>query len=178
MNSKTQNIIFISSLTGIALASYFLLRKRGRLYFSSIIQDLKLWNEEQIKTLHPKVRDNARRFIQLAENEGIKLRISEGLRSQEDQTKYYLSGTSKVTFGLHMVGLAIDVYPVKEYSYNSDLNYYPDFDKIKELGVKAGFTRVGDWDKPHYEMKFGNEYSDLKIKYNNEEIGNDGYLKL
>lgn len=179
MTTEQRNIALIGSIALVVLiGGSFLLRKRGRLYFSKLTKDLKKWNEAKIETLHPKIRDNVRHFIQLAENKGIKLRISEGIRSKADQLVAYNAGYSQVTFSPHMVGLAVDVYPVKEFNYNSDLNNYPNLEIIKEAGLKAGFERVGDWDRPHYQMTFGYEYSDLEKKALNKEFDKEGYLKL
>jgi peptidoglycan LD-endopeptidase CwlK len=177
MDKDTKNIIIVSSLIAGTLILGFVLRQRGRLYLSSFTRDLKKWNEEKIKTLDPKIRDNARKFLQIAENDGVKLRISEGKRSVEDQLKYYNEGTSQVTFGYHNTGLALDVYPVKKDGWTYDMSY-PDYDKIKKAGIKAGFETIGEWDKPHYQKTFGYELSELKTMYNNKDFDKNGFLKI
>jgi hypothetical protein len=178
--NKTQ-IVKYSIIGALVLGSIFLLRKRGRLYVARFTKDLKTHNEEKIKQAHPKIRAKIRQFLQLAENKGIKLRITETKRSVEDQIYYFNIGTSKVTFGFHVVALAVDVYPVLADGWSVDVNNYATHDtylQIKEIGEKLGFKTVGYWDRPHYEMSFGYSLPELQKKYYNNEFDKNGFLKI
>ena len=132
-------------------------------------------SEKVVQKLHPKIRDKAREFIVKAEQQGITLRITSGLRTWAEQDELYAQGRTKpgsvVTNAKggssnHNYGLAFDVVPIE----NGKVNWNSkNWNKIGQIGKSVGFNWGGDWtglvDKPHFEMLFGNSVSDLKQMY-------------
>jgi peptidoglycan L-alanyl-D-glutamate endopeptidase CwlK len=132
-------------------------------------------SESRIETLHPSIRNVARNFINEAEKQGIKLRVTSALRTFAEQDELYAQGRTKpgniVTnarggFSNHNFGLAFDVVPIVngKAQWNSK-----DWNKIGQIGKSFGFVWGGDWkglvDKPHFEMMFGNTLAQLRNKY-------------
>ena len=146
----------------------------------------EIWDkisEERIKKLHPKIRDAARKFINNALSQGIKLRITSGYRSIQEQDDLYAQGRTKpgniVTYlkggySNHNYGLAIDVVPIK--NGKADWNS-PNWNKIGKIGKDVGFKWGGDWtsfkDKPHFEMMFGNTINQIRDKYLDGDLINN-----
>jgi|688.fasta_scaffold212981_2 hypothetical protein len=138
----------------------------------------KVWDaisESRIETLHPSIRNAVRSFINEAQKQGIKLRITSGFRTFAEQDALYAQGRTKsgsiVTnakggFSNHNFGLAFDVVPIV--NGKADWNS-KDWNKIGQIGKSFGFTWGGDWknlvDKPHFEMMFGNSLTQLRNKY-------------
>lgn len=149
----------------------------------------KVWDvisESRINTLHPKVREKARQFINKAEKQGIKLRITSAYRTWAEQTELYAQGrtkpgsivtNAKAGESSHNFGTAIDVVPI----VNGNADWNTDWNKIAVIGKSLGFAWGGDWvsfkDKPHFEMNFGNTLAQLRIKYNSGQLS-DGYVQL
>lgn len=180
------------SLAAIGFISY-LNRKKIAEAGGNVLEYLKnkVWDsasEKNIETLHPKVRDKAREFINRVEKEtGIKLRVTSGIRTYAQQDALYAQGRTKsgaiVTNAKggqsnHNFGTAIDVIPI--------VNGQPDWNtkdwaKISQIGKSVGFNWGGDWtglvDKPHFEMQFGNTLAQLKQKYESGQKDGD-YVKL
>ena len=149
----------------------------------------KVWDslsEAKIFTLHPQVRDKAREFINKAEKQGIKLRITSAYRTYAEQDALYAQGrtkggsivtNAKAGESSHNFGTAIDVVPI----VNGIADWNTDWNKIATIGKSVGFAWGGDWtsfkDKPHFEMNFGNTLAQLRNKYNSGLIS-DGYVQL
>ena len=131
------------------------------------------YTDVRIKDLHPNIRAAAKEFILRVSNElGINIRVSSGFRSFEEQKELYAQGRTKdgniVTNAkegesYHNYGLAFDVV---EITPNGEANYGTDYDSIASIGKALGFGWGGDWasfiDKPHFEMKYGYQTSQLK----------------
>ena len=149
----------------------------------------KVWDlvsETRIFTLHPKVRDKAREFINKAEKQNIKLRVSSAYRTHAEQNDLYAQGRTKagkiVTYAkggqsFHNFGTAIDVVPI----VNGKADWNTDWNKIATIGKSVGFAWGGDWtsikDKPHFEMNFGNTLAQLQSKYNSGQLSG-GFVQL
>ena len=86
----------------------------------------KTWDfhtDRRINSLHPLIREKAKEFVIRAEKElGVKLRVTSGLRTWNEQNKLYAKGrttSGKVVTNarggqsLHNFGLAIDVVEIK-----------------------------------------------------------------
>lgn len=144
-------------------------------------------SEKLINTLHPSIRDKAREFINTAEKEGIKLRVTSGFRTYEEQDKLYSQGrtspgsivtNASAGHSNHNFGTAFDVVQI----INGNADYQnADWDRIGELGKSFGFKWGGDWtsiiDKPHFEMTFGNSTADMRNKIAQGKVEN-GYVVL
>lgn len=177
-----KTVIFIVLL--IALAIAFKKRKKIKNTAMDTLNFIKektwdIWTERRIAKLHPLIRDRAREFINRADKElGIRLRVTSGLRTWEEQAKLYAQGRSapgkKVTNAkagqsLHNYGLALDVVEIKD---GKGLWENPDWGRIGDLGKSLGFAWGGDWtsfkDRPHFEMKFGRSLAQLRQLYTSD----------
>jgi LAS superfamily LD-carboxypeptidase LdcB len=135
----------------------------------------KTWDKvsnKRILKLNPKIQTHVINFINDVEKElGIKLRITQGLRTIDEQNALYAIGRTvegeKVTNAkggesYHNYGLAIDIAEVK----NAKVTWDSDFDSIAKIGIKHGFEWGGNFksiiDKPHFQMTFDLSIKDLK----------------
>ncbi len=121
--------------------------------------------DERILTLHENVQSHATAFINEVEDKlGIKLRVTDALRTDDKQNSLYAQGRTKpglIVTGAkagesyHNYGLAIDVV---EITNSGDVNYSTNWSAIEKIGVNNGFSWGGSWskpDKPHFQMNFG-----------------------
>lgn len=150
----------------------------------------QVWDKSSqriIETLHPDVRPYAVSFLNSAEASGIKLRITSGFRSYDEQTALYNKGRTtrgsivtkaKAGESYHNFGVAIDVVQIvgKRANWDSD-----QWQTIGEIGKSVGFSWGGDWkgfvDNPHFEMPFGLKLADLRNRYESKDFVN-GYVNL
>lgn len=112
--------------------------------------------------LHPKVREMAIKTAKILQEQGFHPYLLETYRSAEDQRAAYQRGASRVTFGWHNTGLAIDI---GHYNKSGDsFSYLEDDPKLAsrfwpavgKAGLEAGFTEWGgNWqgfvDRPHLQ---------------------------
>lgn len=156
---------------------------------SSFVSSIPTWDkstDNRIKTLHPKLRDIAANFINRSEKElGIKLRITQAMRTILEQNKLYAQGRTEagkiVTnaqggFSYHNYGLAIDVVEIKNgKALWSNTNWV----NIGSLGKSMGFEWGGDFksldDKPHFQLTLGYTTRDLLTISNQGKI-QDGFV--
>lgn len=149
----------------------------------------KTWDsktDNKIKTLHPQLRPLAAKFINEVEKKlGHRLRITDGLRTFEQQNDLYAQGRTKpgkkvtqVKGGgsYHNYGLAFDTYFTENGKVTFAKAITPEVAKIgKDLGLKWG----GDWksfkDMPHFELNKGTT-SELLTKYNAGKKDSEGYV--
>lgn len=143
----------------------------------------------RLGTLHPKVRTDFKQFIEDAE-EGlnITLRISQALRTMEEQQSLYDLGRTKsgsiVTnakpgSSYHNYGLAVDLVVMVDGKL--DWNY--DMGKLVTYAIKHGIAWGGNWkkfkDKPHFEKTFGINWKDMLSKYQKKDfITGTKYINL
>lgn len=120
---------------------------------------------DRIQLLHPRIREDATKFITEAEDAlGITLRITQGLRTIAEQNAIYAQGRTKpgkiVTnakggSSYHNYGLAIDLVEIKGGKANWNFKY----ELLLPFSKKYGFTWGGNFksiiDKPHFEKTFG-----------------------
>ena len=153
-----------------------------------IQQTWDLASQKNIDSLHPQIKQSVVNFINEAEKNGYKLRVTSGLRTYDEQKKLYAQGridktkpkvtNAKEGESFHNFGLAIDVVPIVngKADWNSkEWNY------IAAIGKRFGFSWGGDWngfkDKPHFEMNFKNTLANLRKKYEDGDNVN-GYVNL
>lgn len=148
---------------------------------------------ERIAKLHPKVRIEvyeAYLNVNMKLPKGVRLRITQTLRTNAEQDALYAQGRtkpgSKVTNAkggqsIHNYGLAFDFVILldkdkngtfESTSWNIDSNWMTVVNYFKNLGWSWG----GDWkslkDNPHLEKTFGNTWRTLINKSKNS----DGYV--
>ncbi|HYP51986.1 MAG TPA: M15 family metallopeptidase [Pyrinomonadaceae bacterium] len=118
-------------------------------------------NAARIAELDPAIRGRAEDFLAKSKAAGYDLRITQGLRTFEQQEELYKQGRTKpgqiVTWArggqsLHNFGLAFDVFDEKK-------GYDLDWNKVGQLGKDAGLEWGGDWkgkpDRPHFQYMGG-----------------------
>lgn len=141
---------------------------------------------ERLKLLHPYVRKPFQEFIEEAEEKlGITLRITQGLRTVEEQNDLYAQGRTKpgeiVTSAkggqsYHNYGLAIDLAEMKDGKPNWKFDYkklVPFMRKGMEWGDR------GYVDKPHFQKIFGYDWRVLLQRYINKDfIKNTTYVNI
>lgn len=107
-------------------------------------------------------------------NEGIEIRMTEGLRSLEQQDYLYSIGrtragdvvtNAKAGESFHNYGVAFDVVPKEGYESTK-------WNRIGELGEQTGLSWGGRWakfpDRPHFELTLGHtikDFQDNKVDY-------------
>jgi peptidoglycan L-alanyl-D-glutamate endopeptidase CwlK len=144
--------------------------------------------EKRIKDLHPAIRDRARMFINEADRQGIKLRITAGKRTFSEQNELYAQGRTKpgqvVTNAkggesFHNYALAIDVVALRDGKGIWDAND-PVWQKIGAIGKSFGFEWGGEWsgfkDLPHFQYPPGAKVSQLLAMVNAKQVDANGYL--
>lgn len=131
----------------------------------------------RVSALHPAIRREAAGFITDAEDAlGITLRITQGLRTIDEQNALYAQGRTKpgkiVTKArggqsYHNYGLAIDLVEMIDGQPNWNFKY----EKLLPYAMKYGFSWGGNFksipDKPHFEKTFGLSWQEL-LKRNSE----------
>ena len=120
-------------------------------------------------SLHPTVQKYAEEFLKDAkENHGIELKVTDTLRTFEQQSALYAKGRTtggqKVTKAkagqsYYNYGLAFDVVEIKDGKAIYNDSDGAQWEKIGAIGKSHGFVWGGDFtslvDKPHFEMTFG-----------------------
>lgn len=160
---------YFAALAAIGIG-YIVVKRKP---FTGIMEN-KLWDpvsENRLAGLHPVVKYNARRFINAAEKEGIKLRITSGLRTIAEQERLYQQGRTTpgpiVTYARpgrswHNYGRAIDVV---EMAGGQPIWSNPNWQRIGTLGETFGFEWGGRWsgfkDRPHFQMTLGDNINEL-----------------
>lgn len=132
--------------------------------------------------LHPTVQERSNQLIHQSATKGIRILITDGFRSAEDQDRLYEKGRStegnivtnaKGGESYHNFGLAVD-FALKDASgnviwdmkYDGNKNGKADWDEVVEMAKGLGFEWGGDWtqfkDYPHLQMDFGLTIADLQ----------------
>ena len=129
-------------------------------------------NEAALSRLHPRFAEKVRLLLLRCEARGMKLCITDGYRSSEEQERLYTQG--RTTPGLrvtnappwtsyHQYGLAIDVvdfasagdpdtFDVEDYQ----ATHYPEIESIAvAMGLEAGGMWHSGRDLPHFEWHPG-----------------------
>lgn len=149
----------------------------------------KTWDaktDAKIKTLHPKLRPIASKFINQVEKRlGHRIKITDGLRTFAEQDALYAQGRTKsgkiVTKAkggqsYHNYGLAFDCYFTVDGKVTFAKAITPEVAKIgKELGLEWGGSWTSFKDMPHFQLTKGST-SELLAKYNAGKKDANGYI--
>lgn len=165
------------------------------------IQDLSL---QRIEKLHPAIRNEVREaFLHINKRllgKGVKMGITQGLRTIEEQNKLY-NQRPKVTnakggSSYHNYGLAFDfaIFYDKDLDGNFETlswDLIKDYDKdgvsdwmvVIKYFKSLNYTWGGDFksikDNPHFEKTFNNSWRTLLAKHNKKDfIQPDTYVRL
>ncbi|MGM9922323.1 MAG: M15 family metallopeptidase [Bhargavaea sp.] len=146
--------------------------------------------------LHPIVGQKAEQLAGLAAERGIRIEITDGFRSHEEQEQLYEQGRTAygpvVTHArggqsYHNFGLAID-YAIRtkegrlvwDTGYDGNGNGNSDWFEVADIAKELGFEWGGDWngfkDYPHLQMTFGLSTSELDAGWRPEDT--DSYEVL
>lgn len=144
-----------------------------------------------VNKLHPKLQKKVKDLIDLCAKNGIKIGISECVRTVKEQDILYAKG--RTTAGsivtnakgssyssMHQWGVAFDFYLIMDVdkdgktsddAYNNATGL---FNKVGELGKQLGLEWGGSWksfkDLPHFQLPdWGSTTSQLKNKYKTPE---------
>lgn len=129
--------------------------------------------------LHPELQKKLKELVKLCEKNGLKIGISECLRSVAEQNALYAQGRTKpgkiVTncrgtdySSMHQWGVAFDFYRNDgKGAYNTSGRF---FEKVGALGQSIGLEWGGSWksikDMPHFQLpNWGSTASKLKSLY-------------
>lgn len=149
---------------------------------------MDLPTQERISKLHPSIRDEVFNIIQACNNAltgKAKLRITQGLRTFEEQEALYAKGrivsgkkvtNAKAGQSIHNYGFAVDICLIidnKIASWNTvkdwDNDTIADWYECVKIFAKFGWDWGGNWknfkDLPHFEKKGYNNWRKLsKLK--------------
>ncbi|MBM7554286.1 M15 family metallopeptidase [Thalassobacillus pellis] len=159
-------------------------------------------NAPMPEKLHPKVAEKKDILIEKAEEKGIKVVITEGLRSKEEQNALYKRGRSQegniVTYAeggesYHNYGLAIDFAlrndkgkVIWNTAYDGNDNGKSDWMEVVSIAKSLGFEWGGDWERfkdyPHLQLDMGYSIRELQMGFrpdileekSEEQGGNEG----
>jgi peptidoglycan L-alanyl-D-glutamate endopeptidase CwlK len=148
------------------------------------------WTNRRIEDLHPSIRDRARGFINTVQDRlGIKLRLTDGLHTWEEQANLYAKGRTKsgsiVTYAragesYHNYGLAFDVVPIQDGQPQYDTDRWQDIADIaiSEYGFQWGGNFSSLDDKPHFYDPAGYSVDQLAERYERGVKNSEGFVKL
>jgi len=150
--------IYVIVGVGIGVVAIALLNRKLIL---KVVWDI--YTEQRIKTLHPDIQKDVRRFINNADKKGIHLRVTDAFRTFREQDALYAKGITPAKGGqsYHNWGLGFDVVEIKD---GKGLYDNPKWEEIGKLGERFGFEWGGRWSKPdlpHFERSFGYRTSQL-----------------
>lgn len=145
---------------------------------------------QRIEKLHPKLREEVKQIVDNLAKRKVKIRITQGLRTDKEQNDLYAQGRTKpgkiVTNAkggqsFHNFGLACDFCLLHEdgsvsYSLIEDLDKdnKADWMEVVEEFKKYGWESGMDWkfkDTPHVQKTMGNTIQKLLIT----KKDNEGY---
>ncbi|SMF89603.1 peptidoglycan L-alanyl-D-glutamate endopeptidase CwlK [Paenibacillus uliginis N3/975] len=147
-----------------------------------ILPDLDKEDAPPVTGIHPVVLDQKNKLVAKVREIGIKIIITDGYRSDEEQNRLYKQGRStegdivtnaQAGESMHNYGLAIDfALQLKDGSVIWDMEYdgngngRSDWMEVVAIAKDLGFQWGGDWtnfpDYPHLQIDFGLTIRDLK----------------
>lgn len=120
-------------------------------------------SETNLKGLRPEVRDLARNLVREAARHGIKIKVTSGLRTYDEQNALYAQGRTKpgriVTnarggYSNHNFGIAFDV---TIFNGRNPVWESPQYKIVGAIGKRLGLEWGGDWrgfnDEPHFQLR-------------------------
>jgi peptidoglycan L-alanyl-D-glutamate endopeptidase CwlK len=148
---------------------------------------------QRINTLHPAIREKIKAMYLYANNYllpiGVRLRITQALRTIEEQNALYAQGrtmpgkivtNAKGGESNHNYGIAIDICILIDKDNNGtfetvdwDINSMH-FQRVKDYFKKQGLLWGGDWksfkDYPHFEYPTGKTTKQLKALCDSNKV--------
>ena len=135
---------------------------------------------QRISELNGTVRDRATEFInQVEQQTGIQLRVSQGLRTIEEQNALYAQGrtapgnivtNARGGESYHNYGLAFDVVEMVNGTTPNWNTTLENWNRISDVGNDLGLEWGGNWtnfiDRPHFQRTSGLTIRQLQRLYN------------
>jgi peptidoglycan L-alanyl-D-glutamate endopeptidase CwlK len=126
-------------------------------------------SEARLQNVMPMLADKIRQMATMLEQEGITIRVVQGLRTVAEQDALYAQGRTtpgkivtncKGGFSYHNYGLAVDVVPSQfapDQPYNPDWNSaHPAWKRMEAVGQSLGLDSGATWrsfpDAPHFQI--------------------------
>ncbi|WP_106768628.1 M15 family metallopeptidase [Paenibacillus faecalis] len=162
----------------------------------NFISDPDIEDAPSITGIHPVVLDQKNKLVAQTRELGIKIIITDGYRSNEEQERLYKQGRSakgdivtnaRAGESMHNYGLAIDFAlrlndgsVIWDLEYDGNGNGKSDWMEVVAVAKDLGFQWGGDWtnfpDYPHLQMDFGLTIKELK-RGKRPPIESDEHLK-
>lgn len=150
-------------------------------------------SQDEIATLHPKLRDDAMKAwmeAQAAMPANVKIVVTQGYRTFAESDALYAQGrtkpgsivtNAKAGESYHNYGLAFDFAMTT--NGREDWSVGPNWLKVVEIMKKHGWSWGGDFksikDNPHFEKIFGYNWKTLKDLHNKDKlIPNTSYVQI
>jgi peptidoglycan LD-endopeptidase CwlK len=121
-------------------------------------------SEARLKGVHPLLAGKVREMSNLLGQLGITIRVTQGLRTWDEQAKLYAQGRTEpdaiVTeaapgYSYHNFGLAVDVVPLMQLGPDWNVTH-PVWGQIVQMGRSVGLDPGGLWrtfkDYPHFQL--------------------------
>lgn len=142
-------------------------------------------NEPKLRGLHPTLANAAREIIKASHSRGVYVRITQGLRTLQEQARLYSQGrtapgpivtNARPGYSWHNFGLAIDfaIYTpdgkkiLWDTKIDQDRDGKADWLEVVEEAKRRGLRWGGDWTKfkdyPHFELYTGKSLSQYRAK--------------
>ena len=124
-------------------------------------------NEAQIRSLQPGLRNLVRYGLYRASRIGEDVLVVQGFRTQQEQNKEYLEGSSDVTYpySFHNHGVAFDFVPVIFGTFAVKWAATSRYQKVANIFGVLGFEWGGVWtrlrDRPHLQFRDGKTITDF-----------------
>lgn len=148
--------------------------------------------------LHPKIRNEVPTILAEIQSKGIGIRITQGLRTFEEQANIYNQGrtlpgkivsNAKPGSSFHQYGCAVDFCLLHSdgsvsFSMSEDLNKnkLSDWKEVVNIFKSHGWSWGGDWvhskDTPHFEKTFGHTWQDMLKLKEDKKVDNEGYVLI
>lgn len=153
---------------------------------------------QRISKLHPKIRNEVSPILKEIEDKGVNIRITQGLRTIEEQNNIYAQGRTipgkivtdaKGGSSFHNYGLAIDFcllhkdgtisFNMKE---NLDSDKIADWMEVVNTFKSHGWEWGGDWihtkDTPHFQKVFGLTPQICLKMIQDKKVDKEGYILI
>lgn len=127
-------------------------------------------SESRLQNVFPALADKVRQMAVMLEQEGIEIRVVQGLRTTAEQDALYAQGRNgdkrpRVTncpggHSYHNFGLAVDCVPSQfgpDKPFSSDWNAsHPAWKRMEAIGISLGLDSGSKWrtfpDAPHFQL--------------------------
>ncbi|MBO0887490.1 M15 family metallopeptidase [Candidatus Bathyarchaeota archaeon] len=121
-------------------------------------------SEQRLQKVHPLLAEKIRAMASQLMAEGIPIRVTQGLRTWEEQEDLYRQGRNGDTrpivtnappgFSFHQFGLAVDCVPMTDKGPDWNITH-PVWQRMIAVGQSLGLTSGATWrsfpDAPHFQ---------------------------